>query len=479
MGLVGALVLLGASAANAQQRPAPIDPQQAQKQIDAANAERRRLKKPPPRTPALEQKTKAVSAVPLFKLKSVRITGETVFSADALRKAYADYLGRTVSQADIEAIASAVGDIYRQAGYHLTRAIVPVQDVRGGKLIVRVIEGAIVDIKVEGDEGNTFGVRNMLRDLVLEHPSKLASVERKLLIVNDTPGVKIVDTAVEEIGEATGKFRLSVKVQTWRNYASIGLDNSGTHAVGPWQAYSSIFGNSYLLPGDSLGLNIATVPDSMRDLRSGRLSYDAPIGTQGFRFGGSGSYSEVWPDDERRLTATRTVNESYELRGSYAPIETRNLALNVFGSLGYTDERESDSFGTIYHDKIRLARIGVGLRAQDPLGASNYANLALRQGLTFWGATDAEDPFSSRAGAPPDFSIFEFSYTRYQPITDAISLKGAVLGQLSSEPLFSSQLFYLGGAAFGPGYYSGDNGIAGSMELRFDQHLTSQWLHGY
>ena len=142
----------------------------------------------------------------------------------------------------------------------------------------------------------------ILNDLVRERPSKLASVERKLLIVNDTPGVRIVDTAVEEIGETTGNFRLIVKVQTWRNYASFGLDNSGTRAVGPLQAYSSVFGNSYFLPGDTLGVNVATVPDATRDLRSGRLSYDAPVGTEGFRLGGSGSYSEVWPNDERRST---------------------------------------------------------------------------------------------------------------------------------------------------------------------------------
>ena len=93
---------------------------------------------------------------------------------------------------------------------------------------MRVIEGAITEIKVDGDKADKFGVRRLLNDLVRERPSKLASIERKLLIINDTPGVRIVDTAVEEIGETTGNFRLIVKVQTWRNYATIGLDNSGT-----------------------------------------------------------------------------------------------------------------------------------------------------------------------------------------------------------------------------------------------------------
>jgi hemolysin activation/secretion protein len=43
----------------------------------------------------------------------------------------------------------------------------------------------------------------------------------------------------------------------------------------------------------------------------------------------------------------------------------------------------------------------------------------------------------------------------------------------------SSQLFYLGGAAFGPGYYSGDDGLAGLVEIRFDQTVSSSWLKAY
>jgi hemolysin activation/secretion protein len=47
----------------------------------------------------------------------------------------------------------------------------------------------------------------------------------------------------------------------------------------------------------------------------------------------------------------------------------------------------------------------------------------------------------------------------------------------------TSQQFYLGGAAFGRGYgsaeISGDNGIAGSLELRFDHHLNYAYLKGY
>src|SRR5258708_13683858 len=71
----------------------------------------------------------------------------------------------------------------------------------------------------------------------------------------------------------------------------------------------------------------------------------------------------------------------------------------------------------------------------------------------------------------------------YQAVWDGWSVKIGATGQIASGPLFTTQQFYLGGAAFGRGYgsaeISGDNGIAGSLELRFDQRLNFQYLTGY
>ena len=75
--------------------------------------------------------------------------------------------------------------------------------------------------------------------------------------------------------------------------------------------------------------------------------------------------------------------------------------------------------------------------------------------------------------------MLDFSFTRYQPLSDFWSLKFSASGQLASTVLLASQQFYLGGAAYGPGYYSGDNGIAASAELRFDQTLSFDLLKGY
>ncbi len=61
------------------------------------------------------------------------------------------------------------------------------------------------------------------------------------------PGVRIADTALEEIGTASGHFRLIVSLKTWHVYTSFGVDNLGSSAVGPWQTYATAAFNSYLI----------------------------------------------------------------------------------------------------------------------------------------------------------------------------------------------------------------------------------------
>ena len=140
-------------------------------------------------------------------------------------------------------------------------------------------------------------------------------------------------------------------------------------------------------------------------------------------------------------------------------------------------------FGPIYNDRIRTVSLTSDYRLQDNFGGTNYLTVNWRQGLDILGASHRGDDYLSRDGASGKFSALNFWFTRYQTITDAWSLKLAAAGQMASGPLFLSQQFYLGGLAFGRGYgsaeISGDNGMAGSLELRFDQKLNLRYLTGY
>src|SRR5665213_1872994 len=323
----------------------------------------------------------------------------------------------------------------------------------------------------------------MLSPVVAEQPSRLATLERQLLLINGQPGVRIEDTGLEEIGTGTGRFRLTVYLKAWHLFTSYGIDDLGSSSVGPWQSYATAAFNSYLVPGDSLVLTLSPTPTDPRQLACGRVADHAPVGTEGARIGASGYYSEVWPGDARHLYNDNTKTESFEFHGSIVPLQSQKSGLTLTAAMNFSNAAENDVFGPIYRDHIRFASLTSDYRLQDNFGGTNYLTLNYRQGLDILGASQLSDDFSSREGASSDFSAVNFWFTRYQALSDAWSVKLAGAGQWASGPLFLSQQFYLGGAAFGRGYgsaeISGDNGIAGSVELRFDQPLNFRYLTRY
>lgn len=465
-----------------QSRPTPVDPRQGERPFDTQE-ERQRLARPPVAVPSIARPEQQADTRPLFVLKSLSIVGATAIPALEFVDLYQPLIGRKVSQADLLRVTNGISDRYRAAGFHLSRAIIPVQDIKGGRVRVQVIEGSFTELEVSGDDNNAFGVRNVLSPVLRESPSRLETLERQLLIVNDISGIRVADTAIDEIGTASGRFRLIVKLKSWRLYASLGTDNAGTNAAGRWQAYSTTAFNSAIAPGDSLAVNLSTVPDATRELKYGRVAYDVPVGIDGAKVGASYSRSEAWPGDFRRTFEDRTVNQGYELRGSIVPLQTRKAAVTLSAAGNWNDPYEKTSLGYVYRDHVRTVTLAADLRAQDPfngpLNGWNYATVALRQGVDAFGATQQNDPTSSRESASPNASVFVYSYTRLQPLVDAWSLRAGVSGQVASGPLLTSQAYYLGGAAFGPGYMSGDNGFSGTVELRFDQTPQVPFLKGY
>jgi hemolysin activation/secretion protein len=470
-----------AAAQQASNQPG-FDPRQTERQFDARQAEQLRASHAPLRLPRLNDTTAPVDSTKSIDLRAVLVSGARAIPNEQIARVYQPFLGKKVSQADLATIAAAISDLYREAGYHLSRAIVPPQDIRAGRVRVKVIEGSISEVALKGD-ADRFGVRLMLNPVLAERPSRLATLERQLLLVNDRPGVRIVDSELEEIGVASGNFRLIVDVKTWPIYTSIGLDNLGSSAVGPWQTYATAAFNSYLMPGDTMVANLSTIATDPRELAFARLSYDVPVGTDGVRLGATALYSDVRPGDDRSLYNTHTRTDSYEVRASVVPLLSQRSTLTLTAAAGFSDVSESDLSGAIYNDHIRTVSVTADYKLQDYFGGTNYLTLTGRQGLDILGASHLGDDLLSRDGASGKFSVLGLWFTRYQTLSDAWSLKISAASQFASTVLLTSQQFYLGGAAFGRGYgsaeISGDNGIAGSLELRFDHHLNYAYLKGY
>jgi hemolysin activation/secretion protein len=463
-------------------RQPQLDPNQAEKNLEAIQLEHRRTRNTGVQLPRAPKPQISADTRPLFRLESISVDGAVAIGADAITATYRPYLGKTVSQADLSTIAGKISDLYRDAGYHLSRAIVPVQNIAHGHIRIQAIEGSIAEIVLKGEGAEQFGLRPLLAAVAAEHPSRLGTLERQLLLVNGRPGVQVTDSALEEIGTASGRFRLIVSVETWRVFTALGVDSWGTPAVGRLQSYATSALNSYVIAGDTLGLNLSTIPNAPRELDYGRMSYDAPVGANGARLGATAAYGEIWPGDDRHQFGTHTRAETFEVRGSVVPLQTQKASLVLSAAAGFSDISERDDLGAIYNDHIRTTRLAADYQRQDDWGGRNYLTVGWRQGFGVLGASHQGDDFLSRDGTGLA-SILDFAFARYQKLSDTWSVKFATAGQLASTTLLESQEFYLGGPVFGRGYYggeiSGDNGVAALLELRFDQAVRNPILKGY
>ena len=147
------LVLLMAGHAGRAQTvvpPASTDPGRLRGRIEAPPATPDASRLPELRGAGQAQVPESVRALRIT-LSAIQVEGSTVYNAEQLQALTSPYVGREITGAEIYALAQALTTRYRNDGYFLSDVIVPPQSLVGGVLSLRVIEGHIASVRVEGD----------------------------------------------------------------------------------------------------------------------------------------------------------------------------------------------------------------------------------------------------------------------------------------------------------------------------------------
>src|ERR1700761_4400523 len=130
VGLNAFLTLPSVQTAYAQQVSPRYDPRQFDQRFNENQSDRGTSDQRRPPMPKLARSTPAAAdPTPLFVLRRVSIVGAHAISPDLLATVYQPYIGKKVSQADLVTVASGISDVYRNAGFHLSRAIIPPQEI--------------------------------------------------------------------------------------------------------------------------------------------------------------------------------------------------------------------------------------------------------------------------------------------------------------------------------------------------------------
>ncbi len=415
--------------------------------------------------------TRRSSNLPRIRVREVRVTGSTVFSAQALEEVTAPYVGRDVTQEDLAALRQALTLKYVNAGYINSGALLPDQQVVDGVVEYRIVEGRLSGITVTGNErmqGDYIADRLALGGAA---PLNVNALQDRLQILLQGPFVERINAELSP-GERPGEARLNARIQEGpRSQISATLDNDVSPSLG--EARAGLRGQWYSPSGrgDILGWELAAASG----YRKASASYGIPIAT-------NDTTLEIFADMSRAKVVERPLNvldiqsksSTIGLRLSYPVIRTAREQFNLIAGLDVR-QSESELLGTGFAfspgvEPDGKSKVSVLRFVQDYVGRDSSQVTAVRSTFSLGtGAFGATDQGNNVPNGKFLAWLGQFQHARRLGETDN-QLVFRLDTQLTNKPLLPMEQFAVGGIRTVRGFRSNqlvrDQGFATSVEVR-------------
>jgi len=469
--------------------PSSANPWQVEKRFDVPETTKNHLElnlPAPVETQPLSEILRAQLEKSKFTLKNVVIDGSTVYSAEDLAATYQDQIGQTISLLDARSIAARITAHYRNDGYILSQAIVPVQTVTDGTLHIRVVEGYIANVTFAGDvdsEGERRSLDSFADKIKAIHPTRMADLERYMLLMNDLPG-ETVTGLIRPSDSQFGGADLVLTVNKKSVDGSYTFDNRGSRYIGPWEHTVTLDANSMLDAYDHTQLRVETV-DPFKELFGVQLQHDEILDSEGTKLSLMGSHIRTEPEGGA-LEGLHIVGDSdlFEAKVSHPFMRLREQSFvgNATFDVHNTTNDLPDVPLALATDRLRVARVGGIYSFLDDALGSDSINVQLSQGMNIFNATSSGDLRSNPIGDSA-FTKTNFDLSRLQQLPGNFSLLTGAIAQYSFDPLLTDEQFSLGGADYGRAFDAaealGDSGIAGKFELRYSGSVGEPYFDAY
>ncbi len=403
-----------------------------------------------------------------FLVSGFAFVGNTAVDTAVLQRLTERFLDFELTLEELDQVAANITAYYRNQGYTVARAFVPAQRVEDGLVTIQIIEGTLESVTFKGQKWyrqnflqsylNSFSVGKN-GELVTD-----ASLERRLLLLNDLPGLKARATLFP--GESFGATGLGIDITEKYFDAFAGYSNAGRKDAGENRVDVGVNLNNPLTLGDQLSLRQIRSTDNLFDYK--RIGYTLPLGSDGLKL------------------AVSTLTTDYKLGGDFKALDISGKVRSSDISLSYpfTRSRAKNVIGAIQYRKTTTEQNVFGLpfaKSSLPLAtASLYTNwvdddssataLNIAYSTNFWhnGSNADQDKVSSKldtdltylTGATRNWDFFFHSQ-----------------GVYSSAALPDTEKFSVGGPDSVRGYASaeirGDKGYLVTMEMRRQWRISS------
>ena len=407
-----------------------------------------------------------------IKVNQIQITGSTVFDSEDFNPIVQRLEGKSVTLDELRKVADAITELYLEQDYITSRAILVNQTIVDGVVQIRVIEGSLEKIEIQG-------TRRLKANYVRERlangantPLSNRSLEEKLRLLRIDPNIENIEASLRP-GSSFGQSILTVRVTEAEPFEmQLGVDNYsppsvGSERLGVNTTYRNLIGN-----GDEIAASY------YRSTRGGSnifdFNYRVPLNAKNgtlqlrtainnnevvqepfnvFDIRGESQLYEI----SYRQPLIRTPREEFALSVGFSVQNGQTFTFAGATPFGFGPDSEGNS-------RTRTIKFAQDYVRRDTKGAWQIRSL-LSLGTGWFDATINSNPI-------PDARFFSWlsQLQRVQRLDKNHLLIAQLDLQLTPNGLLPSEQFVIGGGQSLRGYRqnvrAGDNGLRFSIEDR-------------
>ena len=402
-----------------------------------------------------------------FKMvvKHYRISGQDVFKNAELITLLTPYTNKEMTMASLQEVANLLAKYFRDHGYFIAQAYLPVQEINDGTVEIAVIVGRCGDILLNNQSSVPDSIiKTQLAGIQPGAYIQTSIMERAALLVSDLPGVSVRTTLIP--GKLPGTTDIVVeaksKGEVWQG--SLSETNWGNRLTGYNQSTLNVSVNNPFQQGDNLTASILKA-GSGQD--TGSIGYHIPL-SEGSTL--NVNYSKVYYELGADMAALNAYGTAYTKHADWTYALKRSRASNYSVQLGYDHKSMEDKIDSQDNNTTKwshMTSLGLFGDSNDNWlgGGANSYNVTGYTGSTA-GTNNQGTTLNTGNWTKTTYSVIRQQYLR-----ERVSLFLSFSGQIAGSNLDSSEKFSLGGAnavrAYPSGEAAGDEAWLGTAEIRY------------
>ncbi|MGM0624148.1 MAG: POTRA domain-containing protein [Campylobacterota bacterium] len=418
-----------------------------------------------------------------LQVESFIFEGNTVYSDEDLATIVSPYKDQPLSFSDLEAVASTVTRHYRRGGYFVARAFVPAQTIEDDIVTIQIVEGNYGEFHLQNSSlVSDATVQAMLDDVKDRDIVSTDTLERAMLIINDTPGSVVTQADVgpgSEVG--TSDFMIATQATNRFDGYIVG-DNYGSRYTGKERVSLGVNVNSPFGIGDKIA--ITSMLSNKEGLKNIGVDYSFLAMPNGLRANVYASHTEYELGKEYKELDAIGKSNSFGVGVDYPLIRSRLENLNLYANLETRSMKdEIKAIDTTTKKSMDVAKAGM-----------RYSKNALLWGVNTQSTVDfsyttgrvdiksADAKAIDKAGANTQGSFHKLNLTLQEALDfqNNFSLLGSLRLQyaLDNKNLDGSEDMSIGGAYGVRVYPSGEESAENGYLLSVEGKYTLPTLYG-